>query len=170
MSDQFLIPNSCQSEIKVIKSKTKIIYVVLDERINIVPPAKNTSGSAGYDLRACIEKTLEILPGEVKLISVGFKIKMDSSEMAAIILPRSGLGHKKGIVLGNLVGLIDSDYEGPLMVSLWNRSTEPYAVLPMERIAQLVFIPVIETEFVKELSLQSSGDRGENGFGSSGTN
>lgn len=142
---------------------------ILDPRIsNEFPlPHYATPGSAGMDLRACLDVPLEIKPGETHLIPTGIAIHMEEASMAAVILPRSGLGHKHGIVLGNLVGLIDSDYQGQLMVSCWNRGSETFTVHIGERIAQLVFVPVIQAQFeiVDEFS---QSERGEGGFGSSG--
>lgn len=142
---------------------------ILDPRIgNEFPlPEHATAGSAGMDLRACIDKALIIKPGETKLIPTGIAIHISDPKLAATILPRSGLGHKHGIVLGNLVGLIDSDYQGPLMVSCWNRSTESFCLEPGERLAQLVFLPVVQATF--EIVDEFNGsERGEGGFGHSG--
>lgn len=142
---------------------------ILDARIgNEFPlPEHATAGSAGMDLRACIDQTLLIEPGETKLIPTGIAIHIADPKLAATILPRSGLGHKHGIVLGNLVGLIDSDYQGPLMVSCWNRSKESFSLEPGERLAQLVFLPVVQATFeiVDEFN---ASQRGEGGFGHSG--
>ena len=143
---------------------------ILDDRIGTEAfplPQYATAGSAGLDLRACLDEPLEIAPGEVKLIPTGLAIHINDPGYAATILPRSGLGHKHGVVLGNLVGLIDSDYQGPLMLSCWNRSDIAYTVQPAERIAQLVIVPVSRVNFdiVNEFS---STDRGEGGFGSTG--
>lgn len=142
---------------------------ILDPRIgNEFPlPEHATAGSAGMDLRACIDEPLTIKPGETQLIPTGIAIHIADPKLAATILPRSGLGHKHGIVLGNLVGLIDSDYQGPLMVSCWNRSNEPFTLAPGERLAQLVFIPVVQATFEIVDSFDSS-ERGEGGFGHSG--
>jgi dUTP pyrophosphatase len=130
-------------------------------------PRYATAGAAGLDLRACIEKELRLEPGDSRLVSSGIAIHVGDPGYAAVILPRSGLGAKNGIVLGNLVGLIDSDYQGPLMVSLWNRGREPFTVQPMDRIAQLVVIPVtqVELEVVEDFSASARGARG---FGSTG--
>lgn len=130
-------------------------------------PAYATAGSAGMDLRACIDAPLEMVPGATTLIPTGMAIWLDDPGLAAVILPRSGLGHKHGIVLGNLVGLIDSDYQGQLMVSCWNRGSGTYTIEPGERIAQLVIVPVVQVslEIVKEFG---ASERGEGGFGSSG--
>ena len=143
---------------------------ILDARIGTAEfplPQYATAGSAGLDLRACLDEPLEIAPGEVRLIPTGLAIHISDPGYAATILPRSGLGHKHGVVLGNLVGLIDSDYQGPLMLSCWNRSETSYTVQPAERIAQLVVVPVSRVSFdiVDEFS---STDRGEGGFGSTG--
>ncbi len=142
---------------------------ILDPRIgNEFPlPEHATAGSAGMDLRACIDQPLIIEAGETQLIPTGIAIHIADPKLAATILPRSGLGHKHGIVLGNLVGLIDSDYQGPLMVSCWNRSNEPFALQPGERLAQLVFLPVVQATFEIVDSFDSS-ERGEGGFGHSG--
>jgi len=142
---------------------------VLDPRIgNEFPlPEHATAGSAGMDLRACIDQAIIIAPGETQLIPTGIAIHIADPNLAATILPRSGLGHKHGIVLGNLVGLIDSDYQGPLMVSCWNRSENPFTLEAGERLAQLVFLPVVQATFDIVESFESS-DRGEGGFGHSG--
>jgi dUTP pyrophosphatase len=142
---------------------------ILDPRIgNEFPlPEHATAGSAGMDLRACIDEPLTIKAGETQLIPTGIAIHIADPKLAATILPRSGLGHKHGIVLGNLVGLIDSDYQGPLMVSCWNRSNEPFTLAPGERLAQLVFIPVVQATFEIVDSFDCS-ERGEGGFGHSG--
>ena len=143
---------------------------ILDPRIGDTIPLPHyaTEGSAGMDLRACLEKDTEIQPGETLLIPTGISVYVEDKNLAAIILPRSGLGHKHGIVLGNLVGLIDSDYQGQLFVSCWNRGDQPYTIKVAERIAQLVLIPVVQTEFEIVDEFHAS-DRGEGGFGSSGT-
>jgi dUTP pyrophosphatase len=142
---------------------------VLDARLgrDFPLPAYATDGSAGLDLRACIEAPLVLVPGQSQLIPTGLSIWLEDPAYAAVILPRSGLGHKHGIVLGNLVGLIDSDYQGPLMVSCWNRGAEPFTVQPGERIAQLVVVPVVQVEFEIVDEFVASA-RGEGGFGSSG--
>lgn len=132
------------------------------------PPEIATPGSAGADLRALLDTPLVLAPGETKLVHTGIAIHIGDPHYAAVILPRSGLGHKKGIVLGNLVGLIDSDYQGEIMVSLWNRSGTPCTIEPMERIAQLVVIPVVQPEFTVVDAFADS-ERGTGGFGSSGT-
>ncbi len=142
---------------------------VLDARIGreFPLPAYATAGSAGMDLRACIDAPLELAPGRAELIPTGLSIWVEDPGLAAVLLPRSGLGHKHGVVLGNLVGLIDSDYQGPLMVSCWNRGTAAYTVQPGERIAQLVVVPVVQValELVDEFTATA---RGAGGFGSSG--
>jgi dUTP pyrophosphatase len=145
----------------------KLEVKVLDERIRGMLPHYATVGAAGLDLRACIEKELRLEPGDSRLISSGIAIHVGDPGYAAVVLPRSGLGTKNGIVLGNLVGLIDSDYQGPLMVSVWNRGREPFTVQPMDRIAQLVVIPVVQVEFqvVEEFAASA---RGAGGFGSTG--
>ena len=140
---------------------------ILDARLHHMMPAYATAGSAGLDLRACTEHALTIQPGETMMIATGMAIHIDNTYYAALILPRSGLGHKHGIVLGNLVGLIDSDYQGQLLVSCWNRSKEAFILNPMERIAQLVIVPVVQADFhvVDEFT---ESERGEGGFGSTG--
>ena len=140
---------------------------VLDARIASQLPAYATPGSAGLDLRACIDAPLVLEPGQTQLIPTGLAIHIGDPNLAAIILPRSGLGHKHGIVLGNLVGLIDSDYQGPLMVSCWNRGHTDFTVQPMERIAQLVIVPVVQAAF-RVVTEFGASDRGESGFGSTG--
>jgi dUTP pyrophosphatase len=142
---------------------------ILDQRIGTEYPLPEyaTEGSAGLDLRACVDGPMMIAPGQTKLIPTGISIYMEDPGLAAVILPRSGLGHKHGIVLGNLVGLIDSDYQGPLMVSCWNRSRSPFEIRPGERLAQLVFMPVVKAQFEVVESFQSTA-RGEGGFGHSG--
>jgi dUTP pyrophosphatase len=140
---------------------------VLDERMAGHLPAYATPGSAGLDLRACIDAPLRIEPGQTTLIPTGLAIHVADPGLAAVLLPRSGLGHKHGIVLGNLVGLIDSDYQGPLMVSCWNRGSEPFTVQPLERIAQMVIVPVVQASFRRVAEFGASA-RGEGGFGSTG--
>ena len=142
---------------------------ILDSRIgkDIELPQYATSGSAGLDLRVCIDASIQIAPKETILLPTGLAIHIKDPNLAAVILPRSGLGHKHGIVLGNLVGLIDSDYQGELKISCWNRNEEHFTINPGERIAQLVFLPVVRPKFeIVENFGESS--RGENGFGSSG--
>ncbi len=147
----------------------KIDLKILDPRVgNEFPlPAYATEGSAGLDLRACLDQALTVAPGETHLVPTGLAIHIADNCLAATILPRSGLGHKHGIVLGNLVGLIDSDYQGQLMVSVWNRGQSTFTIEPGDRIAQLVFVPVVQAEFnlVEDFS---ATDRGEGGFGHSG--
>jgi dUTP pyrophosphatase len=140
---------------------------ILDERMRSQMPSYGTPGSAGLDLRACIDAAIEIAPGQTVLVPTGLSIYVEDPRYAALILPRSGLGHKHGIVLGNLVGLIDSDYQGQLMVSTWNRSSQTFTLEPMERLAQLVIVPVqqVELKIVEEF-VESS--RGTGGFGSTG--
>ena len=145
----------------------RIDVKILDPRLHDTPPHYATPGSAGLDLRACLNAPLEILPGQTTLVRTGMAIHLADPGLAAMILPRSGLGHKHGIVLGNLVGLIDSDYQGPLMVSCWNRSAQPFTVQPMERIAQLVIVPVVQAAFRRVDSFEVS-QRGDGGFGSTG--
>jgi len=145
----------------------RIDVKVLDERLNAHPPAYATHGSAGLDLRACLNVPVALHPGDTSLIPCGLAIHLADAGLAAMILPRSGLGHKHGIVLGNLVGLIDSDYQGQLFVSVWNRGRESFTVQPMERIAQLVIVPVVQVGF-NFVSDFSASDRGEGGFGSTG--
>ena len=142
---------------------------VLDARLGTeVPlPAYATEGSAGLDLRACLAKPLELAPGRAELIPTGLAIHVEDPGLAAVILPRSGLGHKHGIVLGNLVGLIDSDYQGQLMVSCWNRGAEPFTVKPGERIAQLVVVPVVQVA-LQVVGEFATSERGAGGFGHSG--
>ena len=146
---------------------TTIDVRVLDPRMAEHLPAYATSGSAGLDLRACIDAPITLEPGQAALIPTGLSIHIGDPTLAAMLLPRSGLGHKHGIVLGNLVGLIDSDYQGPLMVSCWNRGIATYAVQPIERIAQMVIVPVVQARFRVVESFETSA-RGEGGFGSTG--
>jgi len=150
--------------------KTPIELKILDSRIGseFPLPAYATPGSAGMDLRAMLDTRLTIEPGETVLIPTGIAIHVADPGLAAVILPRSGMGHKHGIVLGNLVGLIDSDYQGPLMVSCWNRGSEPYTMEIGDRLAQLVFVPVIQAQF-KLVDEFDTSSRGEGGFGHSGT-
>lgn len=140
---------------------------ILDERLRADLPTYATSGSAGLDLRACITEPLVLAPGRCELIPTGMALHIGDPGYAALLLPRSGLGHKHGIVLGNLVGLIDSDYQGPLMVSLWNRSDTIFTIQPMERIAQMVVVPVVQLRLniVDEFN---DSTRGTGGFGSTG--
>ena len=146
---------------------TSIALKILDERIRPHLPAYATSGSAGMDLRACIDAPVTLAPGTTELIPTGVAIHIEDPAMAAVILPRSGLGHKHGIVLGNLVGLIDSDYQGPLMVSCWNRGAVAYTLQPLERLAQLVIVPVVRAAFHVVDDFAAS-ERAEGGFGSTG--
>ena len=140
---------------------------ILDERVRSALPAYATEGSAGMDLRACIEAPLTLAPGDAYLMPTGIAIHVADPGYAALILPRSGLGHKHGIVLGNLVGLIDSDYQGPLMVSCWNRGREPFTLNPLDRLAQLVIVPVAHAAFSIVDSFETTA-RAEGGFGSTG--
>jgi dUTP pyrophosphatase len=147
----------------------KLRVRILDPRIGREFPLPHhaTPGSAGMDLRACLDAPLTLAPGAAELIPTGISIHVEDPGLAALLLPRSGLGHKNGIVLGNLVGLIDSDYQGPLMVSCWNRGTLPFTIAPGDRIAQMVIVPVVHVEFdvVDDFAASS---RGAGGFGSSG--
>jgi len=147
---------------------TTIAIKVLDERIRPHLPAYATAGSAGMDLRACIDAPITLAPGRTELVPTGVAIHISDARIAALILPRSGLGHKHGIVLGNLIGLIDSDYQGPLLVSCWNRGNRPFELIPMERLAQLVLVPVIHAAFTEVREFAAS-ERGAGGFGSSGS-
>jgi dUTP pyrophosphatase len=142
---------------------------ILDSRIGREFPLPHhaTEGAAGMDLRACIDAPLHLAPGAAELIPTGISIYVEDPDLAALLLPRSGLGHKNGIVLGNLVGLIDSDYQGPLMVSCWNRGSSPFTVNPGDRIAQMVIVPVVHVEF-EVVSDFTESRRGVGGFGSSG--
>ncbi|HUU71344.1 MAG TPA: dUTP diphosphatase [Burkholderiales bacterium] len=146
---------------------TQIDVRILDPRLKTNLPAYATPGSAGLDLRACIDDTTSVQPGETTLVPSGIAIHIADPGLAAMVLPRSGLGHKHGIVLGNLVGLIDSDYQGQLYVSVWNRGSQPFELKPLERIAQLVIVPVVQVAFniVEEFK---ESDRGAGGFGSTG--
>ena len=146
---------------------TVIDVKVLDERMAEWLPAYATPGSAGLDLRACIDAPLRLAPGQAELIATGLSIHIGDPGLAAMLLPRSGLGHRHGIVLGNLVGLIDSDYQGPLMVSCWNRGVGAFTIAPMERIAQMVIVPVVQAAFRRVESFETSV-RGDGGFGSTG--
>ncbi|GHT86485.1 deoxyuridine 5'-triphosphate nucleotidohydrolase [Betaproteobacteria bacterium] len=142
---------------------------LLDPRLKEQPPAYATAGAAGLDLRACIDEPISLHPGETTLVPSGIAIHLADPGLTALVLPRSGLGHRHGIVLGNLVGLIDSDYQGPVMVSVWNRGHELFTIEPLDRIAQLVVVPVAQVGFniVDEFA---ASVRGEGGFGSTGRN
>lgn len=140
---------------------------ILDERLRDRLPAYATAGAAGLDLRACVDAPLVIEPGATHLIKTGIAIHLADPGFAALIVPRSGLGHRHGIVLGNLVGLIDSDYQGELMVSTWNRGREPFTLNPMERLAQLVIVPVVQAQF-NVVDTFAESERGAGGFGSTG--
>ncbi len=146
----------------------KLEIKILDPRVREQLPAYATSGSAGLDLRACLEAPLVLEPGQAELVPTGIAIHLADPGYAAMILPRSGLGHKHGVVLGNLVGLIDSDYQGQLMVSCWNRGQAPFTIAPMERIAQMVIVPVVQASFAIVDEFASS-ERGAGGFGSTGS-
>ena len=145
----------------------KLDIKILDERIRANLPSYATAGSAGLDLRACIDEPLTLRPGDSALIPSGLAIHLGDPGLAAVIIPRSGLGHKHGIVLGNLVGLIDSDYQGQVFVSCWNRGREPFVVNPLERIAQLVIVPVVQAQFNVVAEFPAT-QRGEGGYGSTG--
>jgi dUTP pyrophosphatase len=145
----------------------KLEVKILDERIRGTLPHYATPGAAGLDLRACIEAPLTLTPGDSQLVSSGIAIHLGDPGYAAVVLPRSGLGSKNGIVLGNLVGLIDSDYQGPLVISVWNRSKSPFTIQPMDRIAQLVVVPVLQVQFEVVQDFAAS-TRGAGGFGSTG--
>jgi len=143
---------------------------ILDSRIgdSIPLPTYTTSGSAGLDMRACIDEVLSVAPGETHLVPTGLAIHIEDPGLAAVLLPRSGLGHKHGLVLGNLTGLIDSDYQGQVFISCWNRGSKTYDIQPGERIAQMVFVPV-EQVALKVVDEFSDSERGEGGFGHTGT-
>lgn len=144
---------------------------ILDKRYGteLALPDYATAGAAGLDLRACLDKPLTLIPGQTELLPTGLALYIADPQLAAVILPRSGLGHKHGIVLGNLVGLIDSDYQGELLISCWNRGQEPFTIQPGDRVAQLVFVPVIRPQFTV-VSEFSSSERGDGGFGHTGKN
>jgi dUTP pyrophosphatase len=144
---------------------------ILDPRIGreFPLPQHATAGAAGLDLRACLDGPLTLSPGEAQLIPTGISIYVEDPDLAALLLPRSGLGHKNGIVLGNLVGLIDSDFQGPLMVSCWNRGSSPFTITPGDRIAQMVIVPVVHVDF-EVVETFAATTRGMGGFGSSGRN
>ena len=150
-------------------TSARVALKVLDERIRPYLPTYATAGSAGMDLRACIGDPITLEPGQTALIPTGLAIHIADPGLAALILPRSGLGHKHGIVLGNLVGLIDSDYQGQLMVSCWNRGSTVFELKPMERLAQLMLVPIVQASFVETGDFHES-QRGSGGFGSSGRN
>jgi dUTP pyrophosphatase len=147
--------------------KKTVDVKILDPRLHANPPAYATAGSAGIDLRACIDKEIVIVPGQTELVPSGIAIHLNDPHCAAMILPRSGLGHKHGIVLGNLVGLIDSDYQGQIFVSVWNRGHQPFTLMPLERMAQMVIVPVMQMQLniVEEFA---ASERGAGGFGSTG--
>jgi dUTP pyrophosphatase len=142
-------------------------FKILDPRLQDFPPSYATPGSAGLDLRACIEQRIQLEPGQTALVPSGLAIHLADPSLAAIVLPRSGLGHKHGIVLGNLVGLIDSDYQGQVLVSIWNRGAATFTLNPMERMAQLVIVPVVQVRFNRVEDFTESA-RGVGGFGSTG--
>ena len=146
----------------------KLDIKILDPRLHEQMPAYATPGSAGLDLRACLDAPLTLEPNAWQLVPTGMAIHLADTGYAALILPRSGLGHKHGIVLGNLVGLIDSDYQGQLMVSAWNRSDVAFTIAPMERIAQLVIVPVVQAQFNIVSEFEAGSARGEGGYGSTG--
>ncbi|MDM7943839.1 MAG: dUTP diphosphatase [Hydrogenophaga sp.] len=146
----------------------RIDVKVLDPRMADQLPAYATGGSAGLDLRACLDAPLTLAPNAWQLVPTGLAIHLADPGFAAMILPRSGLGHKHGIVLGNLVGLIDSDYQGQLMVSAWNRSGVPFTIEPMERIAQMVIVPVVQAQFNVVTDFEAASERGAGGYGSTG--
>ena len=145
----------------------RVAVRVLDTRLADQLPRYATPGSAGLDLRACIHEALTLSPGQAVMVPTGIAIHLDDPGYCAMILPRSGLGHRHGIVLGNSVGLIDSDYQGPLQISCWNRSAEPYTLQPLDRIAQLVIVPVQQVEF-EVVDAFAESARGTGGFGSTG--
>jgi dUTP pyrophosphatase len=151
----------------VTRAQATVALKVLDERIRPYLPAYATPGSAGMDLRACIDAPMTLMPGQTDLIPTGVAIHIEDPGLAALILPRSGLGHKHGIVLGNLVGLIDSDYQGPLMMSCWNRGQDTFTLNPMDRLAQLVIVPIVHAAFTVVADFTGS-IRAGGGFGSTG--
>lgn len=171
MTDKAMQQDAHTQTFQSAATSKQIQVKILDERIgNEFPlPRYETNDAAGLDLRACTTEALVIEPGETHLIPTGISIYIGDPNMAAIILPRSGLGHKHGLVLGNLVGLIDADYQGPLMVSCWNRGHAAYTITPGDRIAQLVFLPIVRAEF-EVVEAYTSTDRGVGGFGHSGKN
>ncbi len=147
----------------------KVQFKILDDRLGkqFPLPEQATEGSAGMDLRACVEETLTLLPGQTELIPTGMAVHIADTGYAAMLLPRSGLGHKHGIVLGNLVGLIDSDYQGPLFVSCWNRSDKPFVIEPGDRIAQMIVVPVMQVS-LQQVETFDVSKRGSGGFGHTG--
>jgi dUTP pyrophosphatase len=147
----------------------KLQVRILDPRVgrDIALPERATGGSAGLDLRACLDAPLLLEPGQTHLVPTGIAIHLDDAGLAAVLLPRSGLGHRHGIVLGNLVGLIDSDYQGQVMVSVWNRGDHPFTIEPGDRIAQMIVVPVVQVEFEVVADFEAT-ERGAGGFGSSG--
>jgi len=147
---------------------TDIDLKILNEKVKSNIPQYQTPGSAGLDLHACIDQPLTLAPGEVQLVPTGLAIHIKNPQIAAMILPRSSMGHKNGIVLGNLVGLIDSDYQGELMCSLWNRGDKPFVIEPMVRMAQIAFVPVIQVQFNLVAEFEIPSHRGVEGFGSTG--
>ena len=148
-------------------TRPSIALKILDDRVRAYLPSYATPGSAGLDLRACIDAAVLLEPGETKLISTGIALHIADPALAALIVPRSGLGHKHGVVLGNLVGLIDSDYQGPIMVSCWNRGSRPYELQPLERFAQLIIVPVVQAAF-EVVDAFADSERAAGGFGSTG--
>lgn len=171
MTEKLVSQEGCAITPNFSNTTAPIQMKILDKRIGteFPLPRYETADAAGLDLRACVDQALTIEPGQTHLIPTGISIYIANASMAAVILPRSGLGHKHGLVLGNLVGLIDADYQGPLMVSCWNRGQAAYTIQPGERIAQLVFLPIVRTHFdvVEEFA---STQRGAGGFGHSGKN
>ena len=150
-------------------SQTVIEMKILDKRVREHLPAYATPGSAGMDLKACIDAPLVLQPGKTEMIPTGLSIYIRDPGLAAVILPRSGLGSKKGIVLGNLVGLIDSDYQGQLLIAAWNRGDSPYTLEPFERLAQLVIVPVVQAQFTLVDEFAQGTERGTGGYGSTGS-
>ncbi|RTL12841.1 MAG: dUTP diphosphatase [Neisseriaceae bacterium] len=147
--------------------QNKVQLKLLDDKVKEYLPQYATEGSAGLDLRACLDAPLILKPGQTELIPTGIAIHIEDKHLCGMILPRSGLGHKHGIVLGNLVGLIDSDYQGQLFISIWNRGQTEFVLNPLERIAQLVIVPVVQVGF-EQVNEFTQSDRGEGGFGSTG--
>ncbi len=152
-----------------INAARRLLIRILDPRVGreIPLPSYATGGSAGLDLRACLDSPITLEPGQTHLVPTGFAIHLEDPGLAAVLLPRSGLGHKHGIVLGNLVGLVDSDYQGQVMVSVWNRGSHPFTIAPGERIAQMIIVPVLQAELEVVAEFDESA-RGAGGFGSSG--